>query len=68
MAELETQQNDADVNAFIESVENKVESQDCFELVETMERLDGEPAKMWGESIVGQQLGVLSLYQETRRH
>ena len=27
--------------------------QDCFELVETMEPLAGEPAKMWGESIVG---------------
>lgn len=50
---FKTQQNDADVNAFIESVENKMKRQDCFELVQTMERLDGEPAKMWGESIVG---------------
>ena len=53
MAELKTQLNDADVNAFIESVENTVKRQNCFELVETMERLAGEPAEMWGDSIVG---------------
>lgn len=53
MAELKTQQNDGDVTAFLESVEDAQKRDDSFELVDTMGRLTGEPASMWGNSIVG---------------
>ena len=53
MAELKTQKNDGDVTAFIESVEDETKRSDCHELVTMMERLTGDPASMWGKSIVG---------------
>lgn len=52
MAELKTQKNDASVEAFLHSVDEK-RRDDCFALLELMEDVTGAPAKMWGTSIVG---------------
>ena len=53
MAELKTQQNDGDVDAFLNSVENDTRRRDAFAVKEIMTRLTGEEPKMWGASIVG---------------
>ena len=53
MAELKTQQNDGDVEAYLHSVEDERKRRDCFTLKEMMEEATGAPARMWGESIVG---------------
>lgn len=43
----------ADVDAFISSIENDVRREDARTLKVMMERVTGEPATMWGPSIVG---------------
>jgi len=48
-----TQENDADVNAFLDSVENPQRRADTKAVCELMARLSGEPAKMWGTAIIG---------------
>jgi len=53
MAENKTQRNDGDVLAYLESVENKRRREDSLALLKMMEEVTGEPAEMWGTSIVG---------------
>ena len=53
MAELKTLENDADVRAFLESVENAIRRQDALQLLDIFERATGEKPRMWGKSIVG---------------
>ncbi|MEQ9424552.1 MAG: DUF1801 domain-containing protein [Cyclobacteriaceae bacterium] len=53
MAELKTKQNDADVGAFIDSVEGDDKKEFCNYLLKTMSKITGEKPKMWGGSIVG---------------
>ncbi len=53
MAENKTQRNDGDVLAYLESVENKRRREDSLVLLKIMEEATGEPAEMWGTSIVG---------------
>ena len=53
MAELKTKKNDGDVTAFLNTVENETKREDCFAIAKLMEEVTGEPATMWGESIVG---------------
>lgn len=53
MAELKTQQNEGDVDAFLNSIENETRRRDAFAVKEMMTRLSGEEPKMWGTSIVG---------------
>ena len=53
MAELKTQRNDGDVDAFIALVENDTRRRDAATIKETMTRLTGEQPQMWGASIVG---------------
>ena len=53
MAQNKTQQNDGDVGAFLESVENEQRRRDARTVLEMMERISGEPPMMWGNSIVG---------------
>ncbi|WP_448556658.1 DUF1801 domain-containing protein [Thalassotalea montiporae] len=50
---LKTQENDADVKTFIESVGHPQKVTDGLALLELMTMLTGKPAKMWGNSIVG---------------
>ena len=53
MAELKTKQNDADVEAFLNSVEHEGKRADSFKLLELMRKVTGLEPKMWGNSIVG---------------
>ena len=51
--ELKTKKNDASVTAFLEAVENEDRRSDSYLVLKIMEEIVGEPAKMWGASIVG---------------
>ena len=53
MAEPKTRRNDADVNAFLDAVEDKQKLDDSLELVKLMSAATGSKARMWGSSIVG---------------
>ena len=48
-----TQQTIASVDDFIASVADPAQREDARAIIEIMERLSGEPARMWGPSIVG---------------
>ena len=48
-----TVETDADVAAFIERVEPPQRREDARVLLALFERVTGEPAKMWGPSIIG---------------
>lgn len=48
-----TQPTAADVTDFLNSVEHAGRRKDAFVLLEMMSRVTGEPATMWGPSIVG---------------
>ncbi len=53
MAENKTQRNDGDVLAYLDSVANKRRREDSLLMLEMMQAVTGEPAEMWGTSIVG---------------
>lgn len=53
MAEIKTKENNADVVKFLKSVKNETRRRDALKLLEIMKEVTGEPAKMWGKSIVG---------------
>lgn len=53
MAETKTKPTDMSVDAFLDGVENPVRRADGKALRALMERATGEPAVMWGPSIVG---------------
>ncbi len=53
MAENKTQRNDGDVLAYLESVSNKRRREDSLVVLEMMGEVTGEPAELWGTSIVG---------------
>lgn len=53
MAELKTKENDASVKDFINTVEDEQKRKDCFALIDMMQDITGEEAKMWSTSIVG---------------
>lgn len=53
MADLKTRKNDADVEAFLDVIENAKRREDCRAVVELMANVTGEPPAMWGASIIG---------------
>ena len=53
MTELKTKVNDADVVAFLNGVADERKRQDCFAVLDLMQRITGAEPKMWGASIVG---------------
>jgi len=53
MAELKTTQNDADVAAFLGSVEPDAKRADAAVLDAVFRTVSGQPPRMWGPSIVG---------------
>ena len=53
MAELKTKPTEASVDAFLDAVQHPVRRADGKALREMMERITGEPAVMWGPSMVG---------------
>jgi hypothetical protein len=52
MAEARTRPSAADVGAFLGSVD-PARRADCVAIVALMQRVTGEPPKLWGSSIVG---------------
>jgi hypothetical protein len=53
MAEIKTKPTDEDVTAFLDRVENDRRREEGHALRELMERVTGEPAVMWGPTMVG---------------
>lgn len=53
VVENKTRATEADVHEFVASVGDAVRRRDAERLVAIMERVTGEPARMWGPSIVG---------------
>ena len=53
MADIKTVENDGDVEAFLASVENETRRRDARTVLELMQRVTGEPPRLWGPSIVG---------------
>lgn len=53
MAEIKTKPTAVSVAAFIDAVEHPVRRADARALREMMERVTGEPATMWGPTMIG---------------
>ena len=53
MAPPKTQKNPADVEKFLAGVKDEQRRADCLAVLELMKELSGEPAVMWGKSIIG---------------
>lgn len=53
MAQNKTQTTEASVGAYLAERASAAQRQDCDALVAMLSRLTGEPAVMWGPSIVG---------------
>lgn len=60
-----TKVTEVTVEAFLAGVESEVRRKDALVLCEMMERLSGEPPRMWGPSIVG--FGVRQYRYESGR-
>ena len=53
MAAPKTQKNHADVEKFLAGVKDEQRRADCLAVLELMKELSGQPAVMWGKSIIG---------------
>ncbi|WP_129794108.1 DUF1801 domain-containing protein [Sphingosinicella sp. CPCC 101087] len=53
MAELKTKPSEISVDAFLDAVPDPVRREDARKVRAMMERVSGEPARMWGPAIVG---------------
>lgn len=53
MAEAKTKQTEASVAEFLNKVADEQVRKDCNAISRLMKKVTGEPAKMWGPSIVG---------------
>lgn len=65
MAENKTRSTDASVAEYIAARANAQQQADCAELIALFTKLTGEPARMWGPSIVG--FGVYRYTYESGR-
>ncbi len=65
MAENKTRSTDASVAGYIAARANAQQQADCAELIALFTKLTGEPARMWGPSIVG--FGVYRYTYESGR-
>ena len=53
MAENKTRPTQASVTEFLDGVSNQTRRQDSYQILEMMQEITGEPAVMWGGSLVG---------------
>lgn len=53
MSTLKTQLNNSSVDDFINNVPDEIKKQDSLTLLNAISEITGEPARMWGSSIVG---------------
>lgn len=52
-AELKTKPTSADVEKFLNSIENEKRKKDAFVILDLMKKVTKEEPKMWGASIIG---------------
>jgi len=52
-AVIKTQQNEASVEDFINTLKDERQRLDSFRIVELMKKESGEEPKMWGASLIG---------------
>lgn len=53
MSEIKTKVTDSDVDEFINSVADEKKRRDAFVLLDMFKQVTGEPAKMWGSTMIG---------------
>ena len=53
MAELKTKVNDASVDKFLQGVKDEQVREDCYRILDIMQKGTKAEPKMWGKSIVG---------------
>ena len=53
MTELKTKVNDQSVAAFLDGIADEGRRQDCYTILEMMQKASRAEPKMWGDSIVG---------------
>ncbi len=53
LAEIKTKQTTANVEDFINAVQDEQKRKDSFALLEMMKKASGEEPKMWGSSLIG---------------
>jgi hypothetical protein len=53
MAELKTIKNDANVEAFLQTIKDEEKRKDCKVVLKMMKQITKQEPKMWGSSIVG---------------
>lgn len=53
MAEAKTKPTEKTVDSFLETVEDDKVRADCYTIINLMEKITGEKAKMWGSAIIG---------------
>jgi hypothetical protein len=53
MSENKTQPTDASVQQFIDSIEHERKREDAYTLLAMMQEITGEPATMWGSTMIG---------------
>ena len=53
MAELKTQPNDQNVEAFLDGILDEKKRRDCYMILEVMRQATQAEPKMWGSNIVG---------------
>ena len=53
MANLKTKPTELSVEGFLNKVSDEKVRDDCYALIQLMEKVTGEKAKMWGTAIVG---------------
>ena len=52
-AEIKTKETEASVADFINGVADEQKRKDCFVIVDLIEKVTGDKAKMWGTAIIG---------------
>ena len=60
MAETKTRATEVSVDDFIAAIDNPQRREDATKVRAMFERLTGEPAKMWGPTIIGFGSGTLT--------
>jgi hypothetical protein len=53
MAEIKTKRNDASVDDFLDAIKGEQVREDCWVIVDIMQKATKAKPKMWGSSIVG---------------
>ena len=53
MAELKTQPNDGDVDAFLDGIENDQKRADCRAILKMIRGVTRQKPQMWGDAIIG---------------